>query len=251
MEALYAQWDTREAVGNDPVGFVHQFGDPIDQELAALIAASLAFGRVRQIHNSLRRLFALLGSPRNSLAAGVGAMCHRLSSFRHRFATGENVVGLLQAGLEAVARYGSLGACFRRHLRDNEDTTQAALGRFVDELRSMGDRPAGFLFSQPQLGGACKRWHLLLRWMVRADSIDVGLWRDVGAQRLVIPLDTHMYRIGTNLGFTNRQTADIKTALEITAGFRRLRSDDPVRYDFALARSAMESGGEVARLLER
>jgi uncharacterized protein (TIGR02757 family) len=249
LEALYAKWNRKDAVGPDPVGFVHRFADTADLEIVALTSACLAFGRVVQIQNSLGQLFDVLEVGSRPLSETIPNAKKRLRGFRHRFVAGENVAALLAAAQTVVGRHRSLGACFRSHLRDGESTTCDALARFVAELRSAGGRSAGFLFSRPDLGGACKRWHLLLRWMVRRDEVDVGLWGDIGTRRLVVPLDTHMFRIGRALGLTRRKTPDIKAALEVTAGFRRLCPSDPVRYDFALARAAMEGDPEVQSLL--
>ena len=72
--------------------------------------------------------------------------------------------------------------------------------------------------------------------MVRRDAIDPGGWTSVSPSKLIVPIDVHMHRVGQALGFTTRRQADGKTASEITAGFRRIRPDDPARYDFALTR---------------
>ena len=72
--------------------------------------------------------------------------------------------------------------------------------------------------------------------LVRHDAVDPGGWQGVPASLLIVPLDTHMFRIARGLGLTQRGQADLKCALEITAGFRALRPDDPVRYDFSLTR---------------
>jgi hypothetical protein len=45
-----------------------------------------------------------------------------------------------------------------------------------------------------------------------------------------------MHRIGRILGLTRRRTADLRTAQEMTEGFRRMAPGDPVRYDFCLSR---------------
>ena len=81
-----------------------------------------------------------------------------------------------------------------------------------------------------------KRLNLFLRWMVRRDDVDPGGWDSVSRGRLVVPLDTHLFRIARTLGFTDRKSADLAAALEITDRFREIAPDDPVRYDFALTR---------------
>ena len=94
-------------------------------------------------------------------------------------------------------------------------------------------------------GSACKRLNLLLRWMVRRDDVDPGGWEGIAPSLLVIPLDTHMDAIGRSLGFTCRKQADLKAALEITDGFRKIAPHDPVRYDFSLTRFGIRNELEI------
>lgn len=93
----------------------------------------------------------------------------------------------------------------------------------------------------PLPGGrsAFKRLNLFLRWMVRKDNVDPGGWNRIPSSKLVIPVDTHMYRICVEAGLTERRQIDINTALEITRAFREIEPNDPVKYDFALTRLAI------------
>ncbi|MBE9531259.1 MAG: DUF2400 family protein, partial [Proteobacteria bacterium] len=89
----------------------------------------------------------------------------------------------------------------------------------------------------PEKKSACKRLNLYLRWMVRrGDKLDFGLWRDITPAKLIIPLDTHIARISSNIGLTKRKSADWRMAEEITASLRELDPEDPTKYDFSLAR---------------
>ena len=68
------------------------------------------------------------------------------------------------------------------------------------------------------------------------DKLDFGLWRAIDPAKLIIPLDTHIARISSNIGLTTRKSADWRMAEEITASLRELDGKDPVKYDFSLAR---------------
>ena len=113
-----------------------------------------------------------------------------------------------------------------------------ALALFVERLRAAagGHAACPSLLSSPEDGSACKRLNLYLRWMVRRDRVDPGPWRTVPRSKLVVPLDTHMFRIARALGLTRRRQANLATAVEITRGFARYSPRDPVRYDFCLTR---------------
>jgi uncharacterized protein (TIGR02757 family) len=135
--------------------------------------------------------------------------------------------------------HGSLFAAFRRGLKGREESYIPALSRFADKLRSLGENRTGFLIPDPKKGSALKRLNLFMRWMIRDDRVDPGLWAALSAAKLVVPLDTHLHRNGLSLGFTKRRQSDIRTATEITAGFRELNKRDPVKYDFTIAHLGM------------
>jgi uncharacterized protein (TIGR02757 family) len=102
------------------------------------------------------------------------------------------------------------------------------------------ERGLDHLLPSPLGQGAAKRLNLFLRWMVReADGVDFGLWTKVSPAQLIIPLDTHIHRMGLRLGLTSRKSPGWRTAEEITAALRRLDPADPVKYDFALCHYAM------------
>jgi uncharacterized protein (TIGR02757 family) len=145
-----------------------------------------------------------------------------------------------------LRRHGSLGACFQGHFdRLGEPTIRGALAAFVDELLMPDFRPLTgqrgptrrlkHLLPHPGRSSACKRLNLFVRWMVRGpDGVDFGLW-EVPASALVIPLDTHVHRIGGLIGLTRRKDLSWRTAEDVTRRLRSLDPGDPVRFDFALS----------------
>ncbi|MBD3348811.1 MAG: TIGR02757 family protein [Candidatus Eisenbacteria bacterium] len=238
LESIYGALNRREYVHPDPLEFLYRYDDPLDREVAGMVAASLAYGRVRQILASVEKALGVLGaSPAGFLADATPERLDDLySGFKHRFTTGDELARLL-ASVGAVQRsHGSLGAGFADLIGPRDETVVPALERFAGTLR--GDMWCGnsSVLPAPEKGSACKRLHLFLRWMVRQDEVDPGGWADVPASKLVVPLDTHMHRISRALGFTARAQADLRTALEITRAFHEFAPDDPVKYDFALTR---------------
>src|SRR5690606_11926433 len=97
----------------------------------------------------------------------------------------------------------------------------------------------------------CKRHTMLLRWMVRpADGLDLGLWTWAGPHRLLMPVDTHVLRLGGHLGLTTRRPATLATSREITAALRAIDPRDPTRFDFALSRLGILSECPARERLE-
>jgi uncharacterized protein (TIGR02757 family) len=238
LERLYAQCHRRDLVDPDPLVFLYDYADVRDREIAGLVASSLAYGRVRQIMDSVASALAPMGSSPFQFLMGVGeeALHKTYRRFRHRFTSGKELVFLLRGARSTVEEYGSLQAGFREGLAPGDETVLPALSAFVGMLhRCTGTCRKGFLPS-PDEGSACKRWHLFLRWMVRQDEVDPGGWSGVPRSKLVVPLDVHMHRIALELGLTRRRQADQLAALEITRAFREIAPEDPVRYDFVLTR---------------
>jgi uncharacterized protein (TIGR02757 family) len=244
LDSLYRKYNRRTFVHPDPLELVYRYDTPADQEIAGLVAACLAYGRVAQILASVSRVLDAVGghaqgSPRSFLEAASDREVRRLlHGFKHRFTPGAEVAALLLAVKRAVAEHGSLEALFSSGMGVKDETILPALTAFVDRLRALaGGRTAcPSLLSSPADGSACKRLNLFLRWMVRRDQVDPGPWRSVSRARLVVPLDTHLHRIARRLRLTGRKQADLKTALEITRGFAECNPRDPVRYDFSLTR---------------
>jgi uncharacterized protein (TIGR02757 family) len=96
-----------------------------------------------------------------------------------------------------------------------------------------------FMFPLPENGSSCKRMNLFLRWMVRKDELDFGLWNSISPSKLVIPVDTHIARISTELGLTKRKNVSWKMAEEITENLKQFDPADPVKYDFAICHIGM------------
>ena len=170
--------------------------------------------------------------------------------FRHRWATGDDLAAVLAGAAAIIAADGSLEAGFRSKLDPGGETVIEALADFAGRIVCGVDDDGACLLPSPCRRSACKRLNLFLRWMVRRDAVDPGGW-EVPAAMLVVPLDRHMHRFGLALGLTGRRQADLQTALEITAAFRRVSPADPVKYDFALTRLGIRDDDDRAELLGR
>jgi len=252
LEYLYAKYNRRKFVHPDPLEFLYAYPDPLDREIVGLIASCLAYGRVRQILNSVSWVLERLPNPsRDIRTASRDSLMRTFADFRHRFTTGEDLVNLLLGMQSTLRRHESLRNCFEHYRRKDDETILPALSSFVDELSLACESRCNSLLPSPQKGSACKRLHLFLRWMARKDAVDPGGWDNVPISKLIVPLDTHMHRISRMLRLTERAQPDIRTAIEITGAFRAIAPADPVRYDFALTRLGIRSDGDLKGFLEQ
>ncbi|HPC02668.1 MAG TPA: TIGR02757 family protein [Syntrophales bacterium] len=248
FDSLYGRYHRRERVHPDPLEVLYDYPDGKDREIAALVAASLAFGRVGQILAAVREVLGKMGSrPRDFLERAEPAdLKAAFGDFRYRFVSGETLVRFLDAVRGVLREYGSLNACFLDGYRERGETVAGSLDLFVEKLTAGGGGGTGFLLPLPGRKSACKRLNLFLRWMVRRDEIDPGGWEGVSPEKLIVPVDVHMHRLCRRLRITGRKDASMATAVEITRFFRSLEPGDPVRYDFALTRLGMGPGEERA-----
>ncbi|HEV8131902.1 MAG TPA: TIGR02757 family protein [Acidobacteriota bacterium] len=239
----------------DPVRFVYRYSNDQDREIAALFAAAFAYGNVTQILNTLEWLFGLMGeSPYNYVLRFSSSDFAGLRRFYHRFNTGRDVAALCLALQRALLEFGSLQNLFLLGHDPPARTIEGGLPIFVENLlhrvppavyrrKSLpADAGVRFLLSSPESGSACKRMNLFLRWMVRPAPVDFRIWNRVEPRQLVLPVDTHIARIGRYIGLTRRNNIGWKMALEMTEALRLLDADDPIRYDFALCHLGIMRG---------
>jgi uncharacterized protein (TIGR02757 family) len=241
-------------VAADPVGLVHRYADPREQEVVGLYAAALAYGRVSLFLPILEELLGRLGrnpaaKSRELALADPGDALDLTEGLSYRMTRPRDLAELLRVTGAALARHGSLERLFLSCQDESEPDLAGALGRFRDELLERAppdiDRTRiGLrrLLPDVKQGSASKRLFLYLRWMVRRDAVDLGAWPRVSAARLVMPLDAHIYRFARALGLTTRASPDLKAAREVTDGLRALDPRDPLRYDFHLCHLGMEEG---------
>jgi uncharacterized protein (TIGR02757 family) len=234
---LYSKYNRREYVHPDPLEFLYKYSDPLDREVVGLIASSLAYGNVKLILRSVSDVLSRMCRPREFILSNeLKDFIELFRNFKYRFTTGLEFAYFLEGIRCVLIRYGSLGECFSSGMSKVDDDTVPGLIHFVELLSSpFPDRPRSLL-PKPELGSACKRLHLYLRWMIREDEVDPGGWMGVSPSKLVVPLDVHMSRISLRLKLTRRKPADLKSALEVTRAFRCLSPEDPVKFDFCLTR---------------
>ena len=245
LEELYSRYNHRNLIKPDPLQFVYQYAGQADMEIAGLLSAVLAYGRVEQIGKSLTGLFNLIGKSPFVFVKNFGKTQRKqLQNFKYRFTTGDDISDLLALLKKILVENDSIEKFFLRGYSKTDKNIIPALSKFCDSLSDMyaaehnGRTNSGlkYLLASPSLGSVCKRLNLFLRWMVRDDDVDTGLWRSIDKSKLIVPVDVHMSRLCRILGFYDRKTVSLATALKITDSFTEIEPADPVKYDFALSR---------------
>ncbi|MDP1784904.1 MAG: TIGR02757 family protein [Sulfuricurvum sp.] len=244
MKALKARLDAEVALRNcagelsvekpDPLMIARQGGD----ECHALTCALFAYGNVQSIVSFLESL-----DPQ-WIDAEEGDVFQLTKGKYYRFQTHEDIHQWLIT-LGRLKRQGGVQKAFEEGYRS--DGVLGGISAVIETLYSLNPyRSQGytFLIGKPikRIGGtsAMKRWMMYLRWMVRKDNLDMGLWDVIAPSELIMPLDTHTFSVSSKLGLLQRKQCDLKAALELTETLRSFDPNDPIKYDFALYRLGQE-----------
>jgi uncharacterized protein (TIGR02757 family) len=228
------------AVRQDPIEFPHRYSDFHNIEAAAFLSATFAYGKVASLCAFVDRLLQWLApSPYDFLSQGP-AVVQELAGHKpyYRLHKSTEILALLTMLSRVYSEHGSLREIYLASYYKNS-TTKDRLAGFVDNLTEIAGCPLTFLVPSPSSGSPCKRLNLFLRWMVRRDGLDFGLWREVSPSDLIMPLDTHIGRVAYRLGWIETPSLSWRKAELITEVLREFDPADPTRYDFALCHESI------------
>ena len=260
LDRLYADFNYPDSAA-DPIQIVRRFPARDDREVVGFIAASLAFGRVASVLQSIQRVLFVTGAEPAAYVRAFDPQ-REAAAFRtivHRWTGGPDLVALLWLMRQMIDRAGSIEQYFAAGDEPDGSDVGAAIDSFSTRAMALDLKAAygrvprrpgvAYFFPRSSAGSACKRMNLFLRWMVRHDALDLGVWTSVSPARLVVPLDTHVIRVGRCLGLTRYTSPGWRMASDITTSLRRLDPDDPVKYDYSLCHIGMKHARSSDRQL--
>ena len=250
LDTLYDEFNAEHAVA-DPIWTVRRFERPEDQEIVAFLASALAFGRVQSVLQSIESLLAVIGPAPAAFvrAFDPGRNARAFDRLGHRWTRGVDLAALMWLLHQMLESRGSIEGFFAEGLPADAVDVSQALESFsqrslqLDRSAVYGPRNpkpgVAYFFSKPSSGGACKRLNLFLRWMVRQDRVDLGVWSRVRPAQLIVPLDTHVIRVGQCLQLTRFKSPGWRMAVDITAALREIDPIDPIKFDFSICHVGM------------
>ncbi len=219
----------------DPIMPAKEHNDPS----IALLCALFGYGRANSIIKFLYSLdFSLLDTTEQEMEK-------QLQKYYYRFQNGQDVIEIFKT-LHRLKERDTLEDIFYEGYRKEHAVLEGlnTLIRAMQEVNPYESRGYKFLVSQPvqklRGGSPMKRWMMYLRWMVRHDNIDMGLWSKVERCDLLMPLDTHTFKVSQKLGLLQRKQYDLQAVIELTETLRSFDEKDPIKYDFALYRIGQE-----------
>jgi uncharacterized protein (TIGR02757 family) len=245
LDRLFLKYKSKYS-SDDPVWILNKLKNPENAEITAFIISCYCYGQISQIkfitetflksinYNVLRFVSEYKSSRDFKFIKG----------FNYRFNNDKDFECLILNIQNCILKYGSLKRLFLKYYSTKDENIINSLIYFSTELNKIkvkGTKNFSYLIPNPEQGSTCKRLNLFLRWMVRKDEIDLGLWnREVHTLKLIIPVDTHVFRISRKLKLVERKSCDLKYAVELTNKLKQFDPNDPVKYDFALCHSEIE-----------
>lgn len=243
LEKIYQKYNKPKSA-DDPVWNIISFEKDIDKEISAFVAAQYAFGNIQQINKTLQSIFSLLAPNPSDKILDIDFLKYveKNININHRFLFNNEFIGLLKTLNKIYSYYGGLKKLFLMNYNPYDQNLKNSISKFSIYLREIHKshsktpiRKLKFMYPDPNENSVCKRMNLFLRWMVRKDNIDLGLWNEIKTFQLIIPLDTHILKVSRYFGLTKRKSLSWNMAVEITENLKKFDVDDPVKYDFALS----------------
>lgn len=242
LEELVQLYETPDFIKNDPEQFPHRYTNQADIEVSALVSSSFSYGSRKKIIETLENIHkSFNGRPAEfAINFNIDRDKDIFKGFIYRYNDERDLSLLIHIIGKTLLKYKTLENAFLEGYNPKDKTVRQSLSNFVNILRKnlpcdeTKCRGIFHLIPSPELGSACKRLNLFLKWLVRKPPVDLNLWKNIKESQLIIPLDTHVARISRKWHFTGRNANDWKTAEEITENLRKFDAIDPVKYDFAI-----------------
>ncbi len=224
-------------IETDPIQIPHRFNRKEDIEIAGFLSATIAWGQRKSIIKNAALLMDLMdNAPYDFVRNHSENDLKPISKFVHRTFNGNDCTYFIQSLQNIYLHHHGLENVFTEGFQKDQ-TVFSALKYFRETFLELShEKRVTKHLSDVTANSSAKRLNMFLRWMVRSNEteVDFGLWKNISASALMLPLDVHTGDVGRALGILQRKLNDWKAVEEITEVLRKFDVKDPVKYDFAL-----------------
>jgi uncharacterized protein (TIGR02757 family) len=238
LDERYLKYNNRSFIENDPISIPHQFTKKEDIEIAAFLSATIAWGNRKSIINNATKLMTWMdNAPHAFILDHSKKELKPFEKFVHRTFNGKDCIFFLQSLKNIYTNYNGLEAAFKNKIDPFDQNLKYNIvsfrNLFLDTTHLSRSEKH---ISNPIQKSSAKRLCMFLRWMIREDKkgVDFGIWKNIKAQDLCLPLDVHTGNVSRTLGLLKRTQNDWQAVEEITSVLRQFDPKDPVKYDFSL-----------------
>ena len=223
-------------IETDPIQIPRQFSQLENIEIAAFLTSVISWGsRPAIIKNAFRLMNLMDNQPHNFITQAPSSEYNILKSFVHRTFNGNDAIFFCRSLHNIYQNHGGLQAVFETGWQ-KQHSVKSALEHFYQVFFEISGERTRKHIANVEKGASAKRLNMYLRWMVRNDhtGVDFGIWKNIPASALMLPLDIHTGNVARKLGILKRKQNDWKAVEEVMTILRKLDPADPVKYDFAL-----------------
>ncbi|MDG5491920.1 TIGR02757 family protein [Psychroserpens sp. SPM9] len=236
LDTKVEQYNHPRFIESDPIQVPHEFTKKEDIEIAGFLTATIAWGNRKSIiKNAYKMMNLLQQSPHDFIINHQESDLKDLTSFVHRTFNGDDFIQFVKSLKHIYTTHNGLEALFSKYTANKN--LQQSIHQFKQHFFEIEhlERTKKHV-SDPLKNSAAKRINMYLRWMVRQDQngVDFGIWNSISPALLSCPLDVHSGNVARKLKLLKRKQNDGKALLELDTALRKLDSQDPVKYDFAL-----------------
>ena len=234
LDEKYIKYAVKDFIHRDPIQIPYLFSDKKDIEISAFITSTISWGRREMIIKNCKKIMEIMDySPYDFIINHSEKDLEKAIGFVHRTFNDYDLTFFIISLKNIYENFGGLENIFTKY--QGEKNLKQAVVKLNDIFFSLPhEKRVERHLSNPIKGSASKRINMFLRWMIRKDLVDFGLWKDIPTSKLSIPLDIHVGNVSRKLGFLKRKQNNWKAVEEIDNYLRKLEPKDPVKYDFAL-----------------
>jgi uncharacterized protein (TIGR02757 family) len=226
----------KDFIDADPISIPKRFTTKEDIEISAFFAATLAWGQRKTIINNTNKLMHWMGEePHRFILEHSDNDLIVFEKFVHRTFNATDALYFIEVLKQVYLSKKSLeeyfiGGTIKAKITyfHNAFFDPAVLGLDLVSLRTKKH------VANPAKNSSAKRLNMYLRWMVRDDELDFGIWKSIKPSELKCPLDVHVQRAAFHFGLLTRTQQDWKAVEELSDNLLNLDPIDPIKYDLAL-----------------
>jgi len=237
LDEKFDQYHKEEFIESDPIQIPRSFQKKEDIEIAAFMSATIAWGQRKSIIKNAKSLVERMDySPHDFILNAKDSDLEIFRDFKHRTFNGDDCIFFIKSLQNIYTNHTGLENVFAEGIAKGNGM-YGGLAHFRDVFFSIEHlHRTEKHVSNVLKNSAAKRLNMFLRWMIRSNdrNVDFGLWKNISASELYLPLDVHTARVGRRLELLSRKQNDWKAVAEITENLRSMDPKDPVKYDFAL-----------------
>lgn len=238
LDEKHLKYNNRSFIENDPISIPHLFTKKEDIEVAAFLAATIAWGNRKSIITNANKLMQWMDhAPHDFILNHSKKELKPFENFVHRTFNGADCIFFLSSLKNIYTNNKDLEAAFKNTIENDTLNLKHKIVSFRNlflETKHLSRSEKHI--SDPSKKSSAKRLCMFLRWMVRDDKkgVDFGIWKSISPKDLCLPLDVHTGNVSRTLGLLKRPQNDWQAVEEITEVLKQLDPNDPIKYDFAL-----------------